>query len=649
MLSILVTPGDNNFVVETMGALSGSGMLSASTNYSWFNGGSPVSMLVGANNGTGNFTGQLVGYINADASRVTKLNFTKVGTGTQIFNGVTYNGSTSLTNVNFVANNGTLELDNIILPTPLVLGGPLASPTTQGNAAVADAQTLTMNANILYQAIANPGPSAITGTGTIAFGATARTFTVENSSSVLPTDPELTVATSISGTAGWTKDGGGMLLLNGNNTYTGTTTVSRGIVRVSSGHAIPDDGNVNLTNAVSAGLEVADTQNETIGSLIGGSTLGGFVRLLGTGQLTVGADNTNQTFSGLLMGGSRGNVGFVKSGTGNLTLNITAGGQVNSAAPMSGQLSSYVGDIAITGSGKLILGAAYALPLSSTVTIGSAATFDLGNITDPVMGSLSGTGTVTNTGANARNPFIGADGASQTFNGRFAGGANFGIVKIGTGVQTLNNLAGTGTNIATANLYVHNGTLALAGSGTTDPVNLGLTNGIYVRGNSMLLIDNTDGATNRINDARTIILGGGTVWFKPNASTNTVETLTSLSWEHGGGIVGLEASDNYSSVLSLTTVPAYGSGDWWHPILVEGTGLGTAAPGARRDQPPGHHAQPLEQFPARNGRRDQRHWQHVRHQLPHLLGYGHYRSGLPADDEQRPGGGRCGDQRRYGR
>ena len=421
--------------------------------------------------------------------------------------------------------------------------------------------------------MANAGPSTIQGPGTLRFNSTGQGFLVDNSSSVAPTDPELTVSATITGTGGFIKDGGGMMLLNGANAYTGNTVISRGVVRVAGGQAIPDDNIISLANAVSAGLEVADGETETIGGVTGGGGYAGFIRLNGTGQLNVG-DGLNQNFSGLLMGGTPGIVGFVKSGTGNLTLNGNLGGQINSSDPQSGQLSSYVGDIFVTGSGKLLLGAQYALPMSSTVIIDSTGTLDINNVSDPIMGSLSGDGSFTNSNATARNAFIGADGANETFNGRLTG-TTIGIWKIGSGTQTFNNTVGSGST-STMSLVIQNGTVALAGAGTTNPVNFG---NIYARGTSTLLIDNTEAAANRIDDARNLILGGGTVWFKPNASADTTETVNSLNWEHGSGTIVLEASESYQSVLDVKTFTAYGTGDWWHPILVQGTGLGSAAPG----------------------------------------------------------------------
>ena len=495
-------------------------------------------------------------------------------------NGTTWcNGTTAL--VTFTATNGMLELDNLTIQTTnqLMLGGALASATTQGNLKIGGMLTInTANNRVYYQAMANPGPSTISGPGTLLFNAATQGFQIDKSSSVAATDPEVTVSATIAGTAGFIKDGGGMLMLSGSNdtSYSGTTTVTRGILRASGGHAISDSSIVSLANSVSAGLEVVDGQ-EIVGSLAGGGTTAGFVRVLSNGQLNVGTDNTNQTFSGLLMGGTAGATGFVKSGTGNLTLNIAAGGQVNSTTPPTGQLSSYVGNIQITGIGKLLLGSSWALPLSSTVIIDSAATFDVNGAVDHFMGSVSGTGAFTNNVGTAGTAYIGADNANQTFNGKFTG-TTLQIVKIGSGTQTFNNTVAASTNTDTANLYLHNGTLALAGSGTLDPINFG---NIYVRGTSTLLIDNTAASANRITDGRNIIMGGGTVWFKPNQlSTDTTETVNTLNWEHGGGTIILEASAGGKSVLNVTTLLNYGSGDWWHPILLEGTGLGTAAPGA---------------------------------------------------------------------
>src|SRR5207244_1910601 len=89
----------------------------------------------------------------------------------------------------------------------------------------------------------------------------------------------------------------------------GAVNVNDGTLQLDGGRAMGDLASVNLANAPSAILYT--TGNETIGALAGGGSGGGNV-ILGSGTLTIGANNNSTTYAGVLSGAGR----LAKTGTG---------------------------------------------------------------------------------------------------------------------------------------------------------------------------------------------------------------------------------------------------------------------------------------------------------------------------------------------
>lgn len=76
------------------------------------------------------------------------------------------------------------------------------------------------------------GTATIEGTGSLSLNGTTRTFDVRPSDG---TDEELVVSASIingTGSPGITKTRNGTLVLSGTNSYSGTTTVSEGVLKL---------------------------------------------------------------------------------------------------------------------------------------------------------------------------------------------------------------------------------------------------------------------------------------------------------------------------------------------------------------------------------------------------------------------------------
>jgi len=170
--------------------------------------------------------------------------------------------------------------------------------------------TLTLGGDVTYIATNNPLLAGIYGPGTLNLGAN-RIFNIGDSSSA-PT-AELVITSAIAGTGfSLTKTGAGWLSLQGNNTYTGGTTISAGTLELYNSTLL---GNV-VNNA---SLVVYNSMDRTYSGNISGS--GSVVKGANTGILTLTGNNTftgGLTLNGPVSVTSDTNLG---AASGSLTLN----------------------------------------------------------------------------------------------------------------------------------------------------------------------------------------------------------------------------------------------------------------------------------------------------------------------------------------
>ncbi len=240
-----------------------------------------------------------------------------------------------------------------------------------------DAQTQTFGSNIYVNngQTWNAGTGGLTFTGDVALN---RGLTINGTGNTTVSG----VISNAGGTArGITKNGTGMLTLSGANTYTGATNVNGGTLRLGGDNVLAN--RTDVTVAVGATLDL-NGYTDTIDALSGAGVV-----TLGSGTLTVGANNGTSTFSGSFATGATGT--FAKTGIGTLTFGSDldlAGGTLelnNGTLALNGHSSTF-GSLHVTGNSTIDFGfgTASVLEIVSSVIIDPTATLTIRNWADAV-------------------------------------------------------------------------------------------------------------------------------------------------------------------------------------------------------------------------------------------------------------------------
>jgi autotransporter-associated beta strand protein len=394
---------------------------------------------VGPSSGTGSGTldvtagttltyGGVIANNGSGTGGLTKTNTT----GTLVLSGSnTYSGDTTV-------QGGTLQLG---------IATAIPSGTGKGNVSLATGSTLDVNN---YSATIN----GLSGTGTVSNGlAGSCTFSAGAGDA---TSSFGGIIQDGNGTLSFTKVGNGTLTLTAVQTYSGTTTLSVGTLKLGIANALPSGfGKGNIT--VNGTLDLAGYA-QTINALTGT----GYVTnsIAGTAILSVGSQNTSSTFSGNIQDGT-GKVALTKIGTGVLTLAGT---------------NTYAGATTIS-TGTLQVGSLGGLSPNSTITIAAVGTLDVNGF-NATMDGLLGTGTITNNGASAVTLTAGSAGGTSSFDGVIQDGTHaLALTKGGAGTLTL-----TGVNTYSGATTISNGTISVANPGVGG--NLGTSTGAITLGDA---------------------------------------------------------------------------------------------------------------------------------------------------------------------
>lgn len=351
---------------------------------------------------------------------------TKDGTGTLTLSGSgdnTYTGTTAV-------NEGTLLLaksgGSTAISGPLVVGdgsGGAAADILRLNAAnqIADTAAVTVNSsgqfdlngnNEAIGSLALDGGSVVTGAGTLTLDGNVsssansapatisgaldlnggtRTFTIADGATASDVQISATIANG-----GIQKSGDGTLVLSGNNTYAGTTTVSGGTLNTRTASAL---GSTTGGTVVQSGgaLEVQDgiaIGNETLTLAGSGILNGGALRSVSgdnswAGAINLSADSTIASDSGsLTLTGTLNNGGTL--------LTVSGAGDISVQNVISG-----AGGLTKEGAGTLTFSAANTFTGQLTVSDGTLLLGANNVIASTVDLALDG-GTL-NTGGNSQN------------------------------------------------------------------------------------------------------------------------------------------------------------------------------------------------------------------------------------------------------
>ncbi|MFC5769758.1 autotransporter-associated beta strand repeat-containing protein, partial [Thauera sinica] len=340
---------------------------------------------------------------------------------------------------------------------------------------------------------------------------TGSTLTGAAATTPLVTDPgaSATVGSVLAGSNAFKKDGNGVLMLTGANTFSGAMNVAGGVLLV--GHA------------------------SALGTTVGATTVGSGASLGLTGGITVGAEPL--TISGVGSGGTGAlqNAGgsntwggaitlaadsVIDTGTGTLTLSGAIGGAYALTFASAGD--TVAGGVIGTGAGTLTKSGAGTLTLNAANTYTGATTVSAGTLKLGINGALaSASATTVASGAT-----LNLDGKTQTL----ASLASSGTLNLGTGgTLTLSGNSSIGTVTGSGTIKVTGGTLTLGTGFTNTNVNIELAGG------NLTLGANTYGiGTFTITNDATLDMASGTASLTAATLTPAAgKLLTVTNWTAG--------------------------------------------------------------------------------------------------------------------
>ena len=483
------------------------------------------------------------------------------------FDGVVANGAISksgaaaltLTGINSYAGGTTLTEGTLFAANNSALGtGPLAlgstsSPTISSDASGASAartfaNDVSVNGNVTFGDGSNNGAMLFASSANLGNAGETRTFTV---------NAKTTFSGEVSGGAGLTKAGSGVLTLSGSNSYSGGTTFASGMLSAGSNGSF---GTGAMTFAGGAIGSADSTPRSFANSMVflGDLTIGNYIDSMGaltfTSQVDLGntdrrlTTKSDATFTGAIANGS-----ITKDGLGALVLsgsNSYGGGTTLLEGTLLAGSDQAFGSGMMSLNGGIIGSASGQRSFSNAVSVvGEAVQFG----DSEHLASLLFTGsTALAAGQKTFNTV-----ADTTFTGILAGsGAS--LIKTGDGILTLTN-ANTydgGTTLAVGTLLAGSDQAFGSGMMNLNGGVIGSASGQRSFANALSMI----GGPVQFGDSEhlaSLLFTGSTALAAGQKTFNTVADTTFTGILAGSGASLIKTGDG---ILTLTNANTYDGG-----------------------------------------------------------------------------------------
>lgn len=487
----------------------------------------------------GNGSGEVSGVVSGAIS----LSHSSAGTGTWVISGNnTYTGQTkinggalSVSSINSVS--GGSASSNLGAPTTVANGTILLGSASQAGKLIYTGTGETTDRVINLAGAGGNGTIDQSGTGLLKFtsnmtatGTGAKVFTLQGSTA--GTGEIAGAIVDGSGTTSLVKAGNGTWTVSGNNTYTGTTSISSGTLSAS--NVVVSGGASGLGNASSA-VVLSDASNRGTLSYTGGN--GTFTR------------------------------GFTINSGGGL------GGQIN-VTNNATVLTISTGDI--TGGNRLTIGGNGSVVINSNVA--GSVFQDTGTVT--INGVLSGASSILKYGGQSGAGVLTVTNAANSFGGGVTTGGWNSLSANSTTV-----LANTGSNSALGSggtIAINNSAINLSGFTAAQTSNrswsVGNTNAA-LNNNGSNTISLTGNITNTVGAVGTLALGGSYTAGVNSISGTISDGTNALGIRIAAGKWELSGANTYTRNTTVTAGTLLinnltGSGTGAGSVIVNGGILG---------------------------------------------------------------------------
>jgi autotransporter-associated beta strand protein len=330
------------------------------------------------------------------------------------------------------------------------------------------------------------------------------------------------------------KSGVGVFVIKGSNLYTGSTSVSGGVLRLGGNNSIPTGSALSVVGTLDMG-----GYNQTVRTLSGG----GLVMSSGSGTLvlTVSDNGETTTYSGVIENGSASSVGLSKTGSGTLVL--------------SGS-STYTG-ATLVNQGVLDVRHSNGLGVSSLTTVSSGASLQLrGGIS---IGSLALR--LTGTG-------VSADGALRNMSGNNSWG---GLVTLLTSTTRINSESGVLTLGGSSSISSTNIGLQVGGSGGQLTVSGAMSLGsgtLFKDGGSTLVLGgvnvysgttSVNGGVLRVSNSSGLgssavtVNGNNTLELVGGVSVGNTLSLSGSGVSSGGALRSVSGNNSWTGTITINS------------------------------------------------------------------------------------------------